>query len=70
MPKITEYFMQGAAEAAQRLVLATKGDIEYRTVDDFQHDVDCVVLLLELSRDACWPSLENRAREKARSEGS
>jgi len=69
MAKITEYFLQGSAEAAQRLVLATKGDIEYRTIDDYQHDVDAVVLLLELSRDACWPSLEIRARAKAKADG-
>jgi len=66
MAHITEIRHQASAEAAQRLALAARGDIEYVSCEDFEHDVDLVISLCEEARDACWPSLENRAREKAR----
>jgi len=65
MEKITKFRMQAAAEAAQRLVLAVNSYIEYLSCEDFEHDVELVIALLEESRDACWPGLEERARSKA-----
>lgn len=68
MTKITEFRFQAAAEAAQRLVLATNSYIEYLSCEDYEHDVELVVALLEESRDACWPTLEERARQKAKAD--
>jgi len=65
MEKITKIRLQSAAEAAQRLVLALNLHIEYISCEEYENDVELVVTLLEESRDACWPSLESRAREKA-----
>jgi len=67
MAKITEFHLQAAAEAAQRLVLAVNGYIEYFELEHYDEDVDLVVCLLEESRDACYPALEERARQKAKS---
>jgi len=68
MANITKFRGQAGAEAAQRLVLALNEQIEYLDIEDFVDDTDLVVSLLEESRDACWPKLEERAREKARAE--
>jgi len=70
MEKITKFRMQAAAEAAQRLVLAVNSYIEYLSPEDYEHDVELVIALLEESRDECWPALEARARAKATTEQS
>lgn len=62
MGNITENRLASAIPAAQRLQLALNGLWDYLDPQSFEDDVDLVFSLLEETRDACWPALEERAR--------
>jgi len=67
MTKITTNRLGSAVSAAQRLQLALNHQLDYVDPESFEEDVDLVFSLLEEVRDECWPALEERAREIARS---
>lgn len=54
--------------AAQRLVLALRGQLEYQDYEKYDDDFHDVVWLLEECRDVLHPVLEERERSRARSD--
>jgi len=68
MAKITTNRMKMADSALHRLWLAANGDLEYLDCEAWEDDCASVLDLVSESRDACWPSLESRAREKAKAD--
>lgn len=65
MTKITMSRVEMAIAAVGRLGLAARGDLEYLSCESWEDDCAMVLDLVSDSRDACWPELERRAREKA-----
>jgi len=65
MSKITMNKVEMAIAAVGRLGLAARGDLEYLDCESWEDDCAIVLDLVSESRDACWPELERRARERA-----
>jgi len=65
MSKITMTKVEMAIAAVGRLGLAARGDLGYLDCEAWEDDCAIVLDLVAESRDACWPELEKRAREKA-----
>lgn len=68
MKKITMSRVEMAIAAMSRLGLAARDDLEYLDCEAWEEDCALVLDLVSDSRDACWPKLETRAREKARAD--
>lgn len=65
MNSLKARLMQKAAEAAQRLALTLRGQLEYQSLESFEEDFDLVCVLLEEANDELKPKLEEKARRPA-----